>query len=361
MDANLQNPFERDVAAAWPTVEWSDVHVVLAVSGGPDSAALLRAVRALKERAGGRGAVHVAHLNHGFRGAEAAADVAWLTTLCRQLELPLHIEQVDLTSLAADQGGGWEAAARTARYDFLTRVAEQAGARWVAVGHTRDDQVETVLYRLIRGTGLAGLAGMRQSRQLSPSVTLVRPLLKKSRADVLDYLAAINQDYRTDATNADLRFTRNRLRHRLLPLLRTEFNTDIDAALLRLAGQAHESQQVIDEVVAELLGKCVRIEWPAAKCDNAVGVLSDASKVTANRVQIDCRSLEGRPPLVVREVCRAAWRDAGWPFQAMGFDQWQQLATLVASESEQPQFSLPGNIQARCRARTLVLHQVGRE
>ena len=291
-----------------------------------------------------------------FAATDAAADQEWLQLLCDRLELPLQTETVDVAALAVERGDGWEAAARSARYDFLTRTAEQVGARWVATGHNRDDQVETILHRLIRGTGLAGLAGMQTSRPLSPTVTLVRPLLEVSRAQIVEYLSAIEQDYRVDATNADVRFTRNRLRHRLLPLIRSEFHADFDATLLRLSEQAAETQQVIDESAALLVAKCVRIDWPSKESDSGD---SDKS-FAADGIRIDCRGLSGTPPLMVREVCRTAWREANWPLQAMGFDQWQQLALLVAGNDRQPQICLPGGIQAQSVDGVLLMRRLPR-
>lgn len=316
---------------------------------------MLRAVNTLKQRAGGRGRLIVAHLNHGLRGPDAAADQNWLQLLCDRLELPLQTETVDVAALAVEIGDGWEAAARSARYDFLTRIAEQVGARWVAAGHNRDDQVETILHRLIRGTGLAGLAGMQTSRPLSPTVTLVRPLLEVSRAQIVEYLNAIKQDYRVDTTNADVRFTRNRLRHQLLPLIRSEFNADFDATLLRLSQQAAETQQVIDESAALLVAKCVRIDWPKESDSGD----SDKS-FSADGIRIDCRGLSGKVPPMVREVCRTAWREANWPLQAMGFDQWQQLALLVAGNDRQPQICLPGGIQAQSVDGVLLMRRLPR-
>ncbi|MEX2091582.1 MAG: tRNA lysidine(34) synthetase TilS [Pirellulales bacterium] len=317
---------ETVLVDGWPPAEWRDVHVVLAVSGGADSVALLRALRATKERAGGQGRLHVAHLNHGIRPADAAADEAWLADLCRRLDVPLAIGRADVSALAAHQGDGLEAAARDARYDFLLATAERLGARCVAVAHTADDQVETVLHRLIRGTGVAGLAGMPRIRPLSPTVSLVRPFLGIHRQEVLKYLAEVGQDFRTDATNADARFTRNRLRQQLLPLLRSEFNTDVDAALLRLAQQADETQRLIN-LLAERLFRA-------------------AATVSPGLVQIDCRQLVAEPPLLVRETCKLAWTAAGWPLQNMGFDQWQQLATLAAAESRSRSLNLPSGIRA---------------
>jgi tRNA(Ile)-lysidine synthase len=325
---------ERRLAESWPVSEWRDTHVVLGVSGGPDSVAMLRAMATLKKENGGRGQLRIAHLNHGMRATAADADETWLRLLCEQLKLPLEIERIDVAALAAKQGDGWEAAARVARYDFLRSAAERIGARFVATAHTADDQVETVLHRILRGTGIDGLAGMPQSRPLSASVALVRPMLTLNRREVLDYLAAIKQDYRTDASNENTQWTRNRLRHELLPQLRERYNSQVDAALMRLAQQAGEAQQVIVELAAKLAEDCVVADFV--------------------RAQIDCSKLEGRPPIVIREVFKLAWRQARWPEQSMGFDEWRQLAALASGAGSQP-LNLPGNIRARRDGRIVVL------
>src|SRR5262249_20572855 len=139
-------------------------------------------------------------------------------------------------------------------------TAEQVGARYVATGHTADDQVETVLHHILRGTGIDGLAGIRRTRAISPSVALVRPLLWARRSDVLSYLQALGQEFRIDRSNEDVRFTRNRIRNELLPELRQNFNQNVDDALLRLASQAAEAQQVISEAAGALMERCVELD-----------------------------------------------------------------------------------------------------
>jgi tRNA(Ile)-lysidine synthase len=344
-DEQKQHPLELAVVDEWPGHTWCDTHVVLAVSGGPDSVALLRAMCRLKKLAGGRGQLFVGHLNHVLRGEAAGADQEWLAGLCQRLDVPLEVGRADVAALAEAQGDGLEAAARTARYQFLSRTAERLGARWVATGHTQDDQVETVVHRLMRGTGLTGLAGMPRYRPLAPSVSLVRPLLGSQRCEVLGYLAELRQEFRTDVTNSDLRFTRNRLRHELLPLLRKEFNTDFDAAIVRLAHQAAEAQVVIDRYAATLAAKCVVLDWPA-KDERSERPIFGQAGLMAVRLRIDCRPLADEPSLVVCEVCRTVWREAKWPQQAMGTDQWQQLADLVADRGDMKASNLPGNVLA---------------
>ena len=341
---------ESQLTKAWPPSSWQESHVVLAVSGGADSVAMLRATLAVKHQCRGRGRLFVAHLNHGWRAADADADQHWLESLCRRLDVPLETGRIDVQALAAADHDGLEAAARNARYEFLARTAEKLGARFVAVAHTADDQVETVLHRILRGTGLAGLAGMRFSRPLAPSVALVRPLLSVRRPEVLEYLDAIGQDYRVDRTNIDTRWTRNRLRHELLPLLRERYNARVDDALLRLAAQADQSQQVVAELAERLARECLVVE----------AAPQPGGDRRAIRLQLDCRPLQAIPPLLAREVCKIAWRGANWPMQAMGYEAWQQLAELIQKRPGDAA-NLPGNVRARRENDWLVLrsHSAG--
>ncbi len=317
---------EQQLAASWPVREWRDTHVVLGVSGGADSVALLRAMASLKEREGGQGQLFVAHLNHGLRGHAGDADEEWVKALCERLNVMFAAERMDVSAIAAEQGDGWEAAARSARYDFLRATAERVGARFVVTAHTASDQIETVLHRILRGTGIEGLAGMAKARPLTAGISLVRPMLEVKRDDVLEYLAKTGQEYRTDATNQDMRWTRNRLRHELLPQLRESFNAQIDTALIRLATQAGDAQRLVAGLAATIGEKCV--------------------EANATQVRISCDALTGHPMIVVREVFKFAWRRASWPEQAMGFDEWQLLASLAAGGSLKV-LNLPGAIRAK--------------
>ncbi len=350
MTKTTDQPLQQKLSATWPTRDWRESHVVLAVSGGLDSVAMLQAVLAIKRGCGGRGQVHVAHFNHRRR-SEADADQEWVESLCRSLNVAYTVESGDIAALAAIQGDGWEAAARSARYEFLRQTAEKLGARFVAVAHTADDQVETVLQRIVRGTGIAGLRGIPFARPLSPGVALVRPLLNVRRQEVLAYLEAIGQTFRSDASNADLQYTRNRLRHELLPTLRTYYNADVDAALLRMASQACETQELITKLATDLAGMCVDVELLS-------GVDSNESSVSA-RVRIDCRALTDQSPLLIREVCKLAWTRANWPLQAMGFEEWRLLADCAVSQTALPPGNLPGNIRVRREANLLILEAAG--
>ena len=181
--------------------------------------------------------------NHGVRGEAARADAAFVAALAGSLGLPFVLGVWQPT-----RRGHFESDARRARYDWLTEVARVRGASVVAVGHTLDDQAETILHRIVRGTGPRGLAGIPSKRVLasSPTATLVRPLLGVSRRELRDYLAALKQPYREDASNTDLSRTRARIRHDLLPKLVAEYNPNVALALVRLGSLASSLERSIE-------------------------------------------------------------------------------------------------------------------
>ncbi|MFM7138596.1 MAG: tRNA lysidine(34) synthetase TilS [Planctomycetota bacterium] len=195
-----------------PAHDWAFPSLV-AVSGGADSVALSLAVARLTPAAAVSRLV-IAHADHGLR-AESAADAEFVRQLAERLGTRFVGRRLDVAAAVGREG--LEGRARRLRYEFLAEAAHEAGARHVLVAHTADDQAETILHRLLRGTGVAGLAGMRRSRRLADGVALLRPLLHVPRASVRAFLAAAGQDWREDATNADLGRARNFLRHAILP------------------------------------------------------------------------------------------------------------------------------------------------
>jgi len=327
--------------------QWRDVHVVLAVSGGADSMALLRAARTVKSICGGKGRLHVVHVDHRLRGPESTADAQWLARQCELLKTPLTICQGDVRPLAMAQGDGVEAAARDQRYQLLTQTAEQIGARYVVTGHTSDDQVETVLFRLLRGSGLRGISGIRGNRPLSHSVTLVRPLLDCWRRDLVKYLNSLGQPFREDLTNNDTHFTRNRIRLDLLPRLRSDYNKKIDAALLRLAHQAAAATQRIEGEAQQLLARCAMPIDPRSTDALATGTEAVLILRTA--------PLARQSELLACEAIRLAWRQAHLPEQAMSQHWWQKLAHFAQSTEAAVALQLPGKIQATHSGFHLVL------
>ncbi len=310
--------------------------LVVAVSGGPDSVALLRAL--LQVRPGGAGPLVVAHLNHQLRGHEADADEEFVRDLAATLPGGAGVRwrpgRIDVAARARETGGNLEAVARRLRYEWLVAVAREEGAAAVATGHTADDQAETVLHRLLRGAGLAGLRGIAARRPLAPGVELVRPLLAVRRADVLAYLARLGQPYRQDRTNTDPRYTRTRIRRELLPLLAEQYNPAVADVLCRLAGQAAEAYR----------GTAAR----------AAALLAEAERPRAGATLVfDRRPLAAASRHVVREMFRLAWAREGWPQGAMSFGAWDRLAAVA--RGEETAADLPGSVHARRRGRVVQL------
>ncbi len=236
--------------------------VVAALSGGADSVALLDSlVECSRERG-----FHVlaAHLDHGLRVA-SADDALFCAALALRLGVPFETGRADVRARAAREGGGLEEAARLERYAFLRDVKARVGAAWLALAHTRDDQAETLLLRLLRGSGLSGLSAMR-----ARAGDVLRPLLCLSRADVLAHLRARGLAWREDASNADLALLRNRVRHELLPYLEARFNPEARVALARTATLLGDDGEAF---AAQVDGAYARV---ARADDGAVVLAADA-------------------------------------------------------------------------------------
>lgn len=225
---------------------------VVGVSGGADSTLLLHTLKALSDRQALRWKLHAAHLHHGLRGAEADADATFVCTLADELGLPFHTERADIRAQVERDGGSTEEVARNRRYDFLERVALKTGSELVAVAHHADDNAETVLHRICRGTGLRGLTGIHDVRSIQPDshVRLVRPFLSQRRATIEELCAARGLRIRTDSTNRAPEFTRGRIRHAIMPLLTEQLNPNVAEALLRLAEHARWLGTYLEDAAA---------------------------------------------------------------------------------------------------------------
>lgn len=239
----------RAVGAAARALDLEGRSILLAVSGGVDSTALVYIFRDLAED------LHInlsiGHVNHGLRGAQSEADAAFVVGLGEALGLPVRTARIDPEAARAGRPSRTrptlEEAARRCRYEALRRLASEAGAERIATAHTADDQAETVLLRLLRGTGPTGLGGIPRR---SSDGTVVRPLLRVSRGEILEFARARGFAWREDPSNADPRFSRNRLRHHWLPGLREAFNPRLLRALGDLAEAQQEEAEWIESLVA---------------------------------------------------------------------------------------------------------------
>ena len=276
--------------------------VVVGVSGGADSVCLLHVLAKLQKGLGIR--LQVAHLNHQLRGTESEADAEYVSALAGSLGIPITIDRRDVAAYRTERNCSIEEAARELRYAFLARVAREVGASRIAVGHTRDDQVETILMHILRGTGITGLCGLAPcsplaydsqeiSRPASPlslraergNFIVIRPLLDVSREETMSYCQEHQLDPRIDSSNRSLSFFRNRLRLQLLPLLR-QYNPGIDQALLRLADIAREDNAFIEQRASELWNEVVKQE--------------------NNAIYLDGKQITSLPIALQRQLLRAA-------------------------------------------------------
>lgn len=310
----LRERFARHAVAAGP--------VLLAVSGGADSVALLRGTCFISLEL--PLAPQVVHVNHRLRGAESDADADWVRELCHTWKVPCDVLTADVAKCSVERGVGIEEAARDARYELLTSAAERIGTSVVMLAHTADDQAETVLHHILRGTGLAGLSGMPASRKLSDRVRLVRPLLDVHRVDIERFLQSLGQDFCTDSSNRDTTLTRNFLRQELLPLLEQRVNPQVREQLLRLARQAGEWRETLETQAARLLD--------AARLDDSA---------TWVRLRVEPFRVQSRH--LVREAFVRLWTERNWPRQAMTFSHWESLAALAQGD-EPTQLNLPGRV-----------------
>ena len=332
----MTHPFLRKLEAAWNPQEWRDVTVIVCVSAGADSVALLRGLASL--RADGPGSLVVAHFNHRLRGNASSNDETFTRALCNCLELPLQVgSHTGQRNEVADVS---EATARAERYAFFEEVAKTQGARFVATAHTADDQAETILHRIVRGTGIGGLGGIPRTRLLATGITMLRPLLAFTRSEISEFLESLPQSFREDSSNRDLRFTRNRIRAELLPELTSLYNPQVRSALLRLGVLAADSQQVVQALCIDLIDRCVTTQSP-------------------DQVQICCQPLAAFPTAVLREVLIVLWKNLNWPQQEMGFDHWNQLAEMMQPGSITKRCTLPGNIVAAQQGKNLQLTRHG--
>jgi tRNA(Ile)-lysidine synthase len=323
------------------SLEGTSAGVVVAVSGGADSVALLRALDAARDPRAPFPLV-VAHLNHQLRGGESDADEEFVADLHARLTaagrpgLSLCRARLDIAGKARSERANLEALARRERYRWLAEVARSHRIPWIATGHTANDQAETVLHRLVRGTGLRGLRGIASRRELEPGLSVVRPLLSATRAQIIAYLQELDQPYRDDSTNSDLGFTRNRIRHRLLPQLARRFNPAIVEVLARLARQAEETYRIEEAAALALLSEA---ELPRA---GALLIFDRQRLLTAPRHQ-------------VREMFRLVWTREDWPKGGMDHAAWDRLASVVFDKLSA--VDLPGGLRARRLERVV---QVGR-
>ncbi len=324
-----------------------DEGILLAVSGGVDSVLLLHATAELLTTCAGR--VVVAHVNHRLRGDESEADAEFVAALAQQRGLPFELLTVEDGSLHRNSRGSLEEAARKARYELLRRTAIRLKLSFVATAHHADDQAETILHNIIRGTGLRGLAGMNPSRAMwrppdtggnsssgeaagtntpdtegAATVRLIRPMLAISRTEIDEAITTCGLIFREDRSNRENEFTRNRIRSELLPLLARDFNPQVSRNLISLGEQAAYAARLLDDLADELLNR-VLLESSAEIC------------------RLDINRLGNADEEVIRHALTRLWSSQNWPRQKMTSTHWKRLSGALTAASN-TSFQLPGPI-----------------
>lgn len=311
-------PFEARFAKAWPPQRWNEVTTLVGLSGGADSVALLRALCRVK--GGMTGRLVAAHFNHHWRGAESDADERF----CVELADSLGISCIVGGRSPSKASEKTEDAARKERYAFFKQAAEEVGARYLVLAHHRDDQVETVLQRLIRGTSLRGLGGMPRLRRLSELTTIVRPLLSCPRSAIEKYLTALKQPYRTDSTNANPAWLRNRIRGELIPLLEAKYAPQSSRSIARLAAESAEAMDYLDALAQQAL----------------LGIVQTPIKDNA----VTLTNFDDLSSYLLRLVLIQVWKLMNWPEGEMSRKHWRKLAEDLLSKKNGSLGQYPGAI-----------------
>jgi tRNA(Ile)-lysidine synthase len=306
--------FESVILQSWPASKWSNMTVLIACSGGADSTALFRSLMNVKQDST---TIVIAHFNHKLRGKDSDDDQAFVQSLAEQLRIRCEV------AFNADSNSSSEDSLRNQRYEFLEQVALKIGARYVVTAHTADDQVETILHRLCRGTGPSGLTGISMFRDFGSQLVLARPMLNLWRTDVENYLRDINQAYRIDASNQSDGYTRNRIRNAVIPVLESAVNSEAKKRIL-------ESSQSIAEIV----------DWLSAQ---AKSFINAHVRIEGTAVVIDRTHLRRLNVAVGKAVLREVWSQQDWPERDMSKDHWERMWLEVTSENN-AKFDFPSSI-----------------
>lgn len=332
-----EQPLLREVDRALDRLEVRDESVLAAVSGGIDSVVMLDLLTSLSRSRGLR--IAVATVDHGLRGAEAEEDVRFVGALAQARGLPFLCEHVDTSSIRGRSTGRRrptiQEAARRARYDALERAADRAGATRIATAHQRDDQAETVLMRLLRGSGPDGLGGIPEA---SPDGRIVRPLLGASRAEIRRHAQDHQLSWREDPTNRNPRYARNRLRHRWLPGLSREFNPRLLRSLAQLAEVHRRDAEWIEQLVA-------------AEAD--LRLVRDGHDVAIRRA-----GWEELPTALARRLIHRLWREQAGA-REITRERVDRACEFVARGRTGAMLELPGGLELVARRDSVLLRRAG--
>ncbi len=316
----------------------SNKGIVLAVSGGTDSMVLLESFFSIATEMNWK--LTVAHLNHCLRGQESLDDERYVIEQCKVKGINCITRQSDINSYATTNNLSVETAARTVRYDFLAEVCRDNNSNHIATAHHFDDNVETVLHRIIRGTGIKGLAGIKPIRKLSPEsgkeIIVFRPLLNIPRRDLEDYITASNISPRFDSSNSNIEYTRNRIRNDLLPSLADSYNPNICSAIGNLSHIAADTDDILTELAI-------------------VDINSTAATLSPGYLSVKISHLESLSPGRSRNLLRFALEKIQAPLADIGYDSIDNIYNQLSDKNSRILAHLPGGFIAEISAHKLII------
>jgi tRNA(Ile)-lysidine synthase len=295
--------------------------VLVGVSGGPDSVTLLHVLNSLKKEYSLN--ILIGHLDHKFRGEESIGDRKFCESLAEKYSLEIVWEEVDVPKIAKEKSISPEEAARTARYDFFKTMAKEKGIDKIAVGHTRDDQAETVLMRIIRGAGTKGLGGINPFKEM-PGFKIIRPLIEVSRKEVEGFVSEIGLKFRIDSSNEKSIYTRNKIRLELIPLLEKDFNPNIKEVLANMA----ENLQIEND----FLNRYSKRKFKSV------------SRIKQEEILIGIKKFKKQPEAVRKRILRAALEELKGDLRRLTYQHWKELEELIDNRPVNSVVDLPAGI-----------------
>jgi len=308
-----------------------DDKILVGVSGGPDSVTLLKILLSFRQKY--HLSIYIAHLNHMLRGKESDEDANFVRNLARELDLPCEVKSYNLTEIAQKKRLTLEEAAREYRYMFYLKTTQKFGANKIALGHNADDQVETVLMRFLRGSGLEGLMGIPSVRD-----KIIRPLIECTREEIEEYCQEHQIEYRIDSTNKEILYFRNKIRLELLPLLSHEYNKNIKDIILHL-------QSIISEVSKYLQQKTELIFREIAEIKGRENVI------------IDLKSLNSLPMVFKRRIIRRSIEVIKGNLYSINFAHNDEVLKLTEYQSGEKEIHLPDNLRAKKIYNQLIIYK----
>lgn len=301
--------------------------IIVGVSGGPDSVALIKTLYSINSGKNLHLHLFVAHLDHQLRGKFSDEDAQFVQNLSKELSLPFIFKGVDIKKISAQMNRSIEETARLERYTFFMESSRKYNASVVAVGHTADDNTETLLHRIIRGTGLRGLGGIPMKRPLTPGfpVQLVRPLLNIWRSEIIEYLEKEPTAYRTDASNYEPKYLRNKIRCELIPLLEKQYNPNVKKALSHLGNILTANNEYLSLEAKKILKSCT-------------------VEITGDSYILNTRFLTKQPMILQHLVLQEILSTLQVPLKEVCYEHYTKILDEINKTGRVWHFHLPGKL-----------------